>query len=84
MPMRGGTQKVKGTRLLNCDKFYHARDEQKKELFLKVKAKVKSLCRLCTSWLHDVSECNVKGTCKNCNYTFARGARGLFNYCKVI
>ena len=60
-PMRGGTKTVKGTRLLNCDKFYHATHEEKKELFLKVKAKSRALCKYCTSWCHSSSECNIKG-----------------------
>ena len=77
MPIQGGTQKVTGTRLLNCDQFYYAGDEQKRELFLKVKAKVNSLCKYCTSWCHKSSECNVKGTCKNCNFAHARGACSL-------
>ena len=77
MPMQGGTQKIKGTRLLNCDQFYYASNEQKKELFLKVKDKVKSLCKYCTSWCHSSSECNVKGTCKNCNFAHGRGACSL-------
>ena len=45
MPMRGGTQTVKCTRLLNCDQFYHATDREKKELLLKVKAKFRALCK---------------------------------------
>ena len=49
MPIQGGTQKVTGTRLLNCDQFYYVGDEQTRELFLKVKAKVDSLCKYCTS-----------------------------------
>ena len=77
MPMQGGTQKIKGTRLLNCDQFYYASNEQKKELFLKVKDKVKSLCKYCTSWHHNSSECKVNGTCKNCNFAHARGACSL-------
>ena len=77
MPMQGGTQKVTGTRLLNCDQFYYAGDEQKRELFLKVKAKVNSLCKYCTSWCRSSSECNIKGTCKNCNFAHARGTCSL-------
>ena len=77
MPMQGGTQKIKGTRLLNFDQFYYSSDEQKRELFLKVKPKVKSLCKYYTSWCHNSSECKVKGTCKNCNFALARGACSL-------
>ena len=83
MPMQGGTQKIKGTRLLNCDQFYYASNEQKKELFLKVKDKVKSLYKYCTSWCHNSSECNVKGTCKSCNFAHARG-QVPFNYYKYL
>ena len=77
MPIMVGTKKVTGTRLLNCDHFYYTRDEQKRELFLKVKAKVNSLCKYCTSWDHSSFKCNVKGTCKNCNYAHARWAYSL-------
>ena len=74
MPRMGGTQKIKGRGLLNCDQFYYAGDEQKKKLFLKVKAQCKVLCKYCTSWQHNSSKCTVKGTCKNCNFSQARGA----------
>ena len=50
---------------------------KKKELLLKDKDKVESLCKYCTSWRHNSSECNVKGTCKSCNFAHARGACSL-------
>ena len=62
MSLRGGTQTVKGTRLFNCDQFYYATDGEKKELFSKVKAKYRALCKYCTSWCHNSSECKVNGT----------------------
>ena len=82
-PMRGGTQTVKGTRLLNCDQFYHATDGEKNKLFLKVKVKCRALCKYFTSWCPKSSECNVKGTCKNCKFAQARG-HVLYNYCKYL
>ena len=42
-----------------------------------MKTKCKTLCKFCTSWLHNSSECDVKGTCKSCNYSHARGACAL-------
>ena len=66
-----------GTRLLNCKQFYYATNEEKKDIFLKMKAKCKTLCKICTSWLHDSSDCNFKGTCKFCNSPHARGACAL-------
>ena len=42
-----------------------------------MKAKCKTLCKICTSWLHDSSDCNFKGTCKFCNLSHARGACAL-------
>ena len=71
------SKKVQGTRLLNCKQFYHATNEDKKDIFLKMKAKCKTLCKICTSWLHDSSDCNFKGTCKFCNSPHARGACAL-------
>ena len=65
------------TRLLGCKQFYHAADEEKRDTFLKMKAKVKMLCKFCTSWLHDSSECTIKGTCKFCNLPHAKGACAL-------
>ena len=65
---------VQGTRLLNCKQFYHATDEDKKDIFFKIKAKCKTLCKICTSWLHNSSDCNFKGTCKFCNSPHAKGA----------
>ena len=77
MPRMGGNQVIKGTRLLNCDQFYYAGEKQKQELFLKVKAQCKNLCKYCTSWQHSSSECTVKGTCKSCNFAHARSACSL-------
>ena len=65
------------TRLLGCKQFYHAADEEKRDTFLKMKAKFKMLCKFCTSWLHDSSECTFKGTCKLCNLPRAKGACAL-------
>ena len=42
-----------------------------------MKAKCKTLCKICTSWLHDSSECTFKGTCKFCNLPHAKGACAL-------
>ena len=39
-----------------------------------MKAKCKTLCKICTSWLHNSSECNFKGTGKICNSPHARRA----------
>ena len=77
MPSMDGNKVVIGRRLLNCDQFYYAAEGQKQELFLKVKAQCKNLCKYCTSWEHSSSECTVKGTCKSCNSEHARGACSL-------
>ena len=71
------SKKILGTRLLNCKQFYHATNDDKKDIFLKMKAKCKTLCKICTSWLHDSSECTFKGTCKFCNLPHAKGACAL-------
>ena len=42
-----------------------------------MKVKCKTLCKICTSWLHDSSDCDLKGTCKLCNLSHARGACAL-------
>ena len=42
-----------------------------------MKTKCKTLCKFCTSWLHDSSECTFKGTCKFCNLPHAKGACAL-------
>ena len=77
MPSMGGNKVITGRRLLNCDQFYYAGERQKQELFLKVKAQCKNLCKYCTSWQHSSSECTVRGTCKSCNFEHARGACSL-------
>ena len=77
MPSMDGNKVVIGRRLLNCDQFYYAAEGQKQELFLKVKAQCKNLCKYCTSWEHSSSECTVRGTCKSCNSEHARGACSL-------
>ena len=42
-----------------------------------MRAKCKTLCKFCTSWLHNSSNSDAKGTCKSCNYSHARGACAL-------
>merc|ERR1712082_332047 len=49
MPSMGGNKVLTGRRLLNCDQFYYAGERQKQELFLKVKAQCKNLCKYCSS-----------------------------------
>ena len=71
---QGSTQTITGTRLLNCDQFYNARDDKKRELFSMVKARFGSLCKYCTGWGHNSSDCRVKGTCQNCNFSHVKGA----------
>ena len=47
--IKDGVRVIHGTRLLNCEKFHSASDEEKKNIFLKMKEKCKKLCKLCTS-----------------------------------
>ena len=44
---------------------------KKKDLFQNIKFKVFKLCRLCTSWEHNTTECKVDLNCKKCNVAHA-------------
>ena len=48
-----------GNRLLNCNTFYTANTEKKIKLFQNFNINHPKLCKLCTSWNHDSSECKV-------------------------
>ena len=74
---REGPKTITSTRLLSCSKFYSASDEDKKEIFLKVKNKTQELCELCTGWGHDSSKCKIKYNCRKCNSNHANGACAL-------
>ena len=63
VPTKNGSRKIQGTRLFNFKQFFYATDEEKRDIFLKMKAKCNTLYMFCTSWLHDSSDCDVKGTC---------------------
>ena len=68
---------INGTRLLNCPNFSSASDEEKREIFLRVKNKCKELCLICTNWMHDSSKCNVKSNCNKCKSIHIKGACAL-------
>ena len=52
-----GPKIITSTKLVGCPKFLSANDEDKREIFLKVKSKTQELCQLCTGWGHDSSKC---------------------------
>ena len=83
MPSMGGTKVITGRRLLNCDQFYYAGERQKQELFLKVKAQCKNLCKYCTSWENSSSECKLREHAKVVILSMLE-VHAPFSHCKVL